>query len=221
MASYAVAFFAAVRLTGVAVGTVVALGSAPLFAGAASAVLWRQVPSKRWLATTTLAIVGVALIVTQGHTGEVHVPGVALAAIAGLSYAIFALSSKVIVGAQLSGARVMARVFVLAAALLLPALLLVDLRWLTTIAGAAMALWLGVVTVAIAYWAYASGLRSLQPTDTTSLTLVEPVIATILAATILGERPTTVAWLGIVVVIVSLALGGRRDFGSIASTVQH
>lgn len=221
MAGYAVAFFASVRLTGVAIGTVVALGSAPLFAGALGALVWRHVPDRRWLVTTTFAIGGVAMIVTQGDTGAVDVAGIALAAVAGLSYAIFAISSKTIVGAQPSGARAMARVFLVAALLLMPAAFFVDLGWVLTPAGASMAMWLGVVTVAVAYWAYATGLRHLQPADTTALTLVEPVVATVLAATILGERPSTVAWIGIVVVIVSLALGNGRDKGASMTAVQH
>jgi DME family drug/metabolite transporter len=221
MAGYAAAFFASVRLTGVAIGTVVALGSAPLFAGALGALLWRRAPDRRWLVTTAFAIGGVAMIVTQGGTGAADLSGIALAAVAGLSYAIFAISSKTIVGAQSSGARAMARVFVVAALLLLPAVLFVDLGWVLTPAGVSMALWLGVVTVAVAYWAYATGLRHLQPADTTALTLVEPVVATVLAATILGERPSMVAWIGIVVVIVSLALGNARDKGVPTIAVQH
>lgn len=221
MAGYAVAFFAAVRLTGVAVGTVVALGSAPLFAGLISVTLWRHAPTTRWLATTAIAIGGVAMIIAQGGTGEVDTLGIALAAMAGLSYALFAHSSKEILSAQTSSAHAMARVFGIAALLLSPAVLVVDFGWIATAAGASMALWLGVVTVAVAYWAYATGLKDLKPTDTTALTLVEPVVATILAATILGERPTTVAWAGIVVVLVSLALNARGDQDALPSAVQH
>ena len=221
MAGYAVAFFAAVRMTGVAVGTVVALGSAPLFAGVISVAVWRHPPTRRWLVTTAVAIGGVAMIVAQGDTGEVDTFGIALAAMAGLSYALFAHSSKIILGAQPSSAHAMAIVFGIAALLLSPLLLVVDFGWIATAAGATMALWLGVVTVAVAYWAYATGLKDLKPTDTTALTLVEPVLATILAATILGERPTMVAWAGIVVVLVSLALNGRGDHDALPSAVQH
>ena len=221
MAGYAVSFFAAVRLTGVAVGTVVALGSAPLFAGAISVIAWRHAPTARWLTTTAMAIGGVAMIVAQGESGDIDVVGVALAATAGLSYALFAHSSKVILGTQRSGAYAMARVFGIAALLLAPALVVVDLGWVVTAAGATMAVWLGVVTVAVAYWAYATGLNDLNPTDTTTLTLVEPVVATVLAATILGERPSLMAWAGIVVVLVSLALNGRGDQHALPSAVQH
>jgi DME family drug/metabolite transporter len=221
MAGYALAFFAAVRLTGVAIGTVVALGSAPLFTGAFSAIAWRQAPTRRWLVTTMFAVVGVSLIVTQGVDSAFNSWGVALAAVAGSAYAVFALASKVIVTAQSSGARVMARVFAIAAVLVAPMLPFIDWSWLRTLSGLTMAIWLGVVTVAIAYWAYASGLQRLKPTDTTALTLVEPVMATILAATILNERPTAVAWIGIVIVVVSLASSAGERFNSTATAVQH
>ena len=221
MAAYGATFFAAVRLTGVAIGTVVALGSAPLFAGAMSAVLWRQAPSRRWLVTTAAAAAGVALIVTQGKSDAVDTLGVALAALAGWSYAVFALSSKMLLNAQPSGVRVMAHVFVWAAIMLAPALWFVDVSWVLTARGATMAVWLGVVTLALAYWAYANGLRHLKPSDTTALTLVEPVVATLLAATILGERPSTVAWAGMVLVVTSLTIGARGDTTQSIDAVQH
>lgn len=41
------------------------------------------------------------------------------------------------------------------------------------------------------------------------LTLVEPVMATILGAVVLGHRPTAVAWLGIAIVIGALAFESR------------
>jgi DME family drug/metabolite transporter len=61
------------------------------------------------------------------------------------------------------------------------------------------------VTVALSYWAYASGLKNLEPRETTMITLAEPVVATILGAVVLDERPAALAWIGIVVVIAALA----------------
>jgi DME family drug/metabolite transporter len=199
-ALYGATFFAAVRSTGVAVGTVVALGSAPLITGALSFILGRSLPSRRWLIATTVAIVGIALIVSSDAASDIAAEGVLYALFAGLGYAIFALASKKLVATGMPSNAVMTRVFALAALFLSPTLFFVDVSWVTTPGGITLALWLGIVTVALAYWAYAQGLKHLKPREATMLTLFEPAVATVLGAVVLGERPTMVAWIGIVVV---------------------
>ena len=208
-ALYGAAFFSAVRSTGVAVGTVVALGSAPLITGAISAMSLRKVPALSWLGTTVFAIVGMSLIVGSGKESQVTVSGVALALCAGLGYAIFALGSKTILSSGVSSELAMAKVFGIASLMLAPTLLFVDLEWLTHTDAIVMVLWLGVVTHALAYWSYATGLRHLEPSQTTMITLVEPVVATLLGAVVLSERPTVLAWCGIFVVIASLLADSR------------
>lgn len=203
-AIYGATFFAAVRSTGVAIGTVVALGSAPLITGALSFALTRSRPSSRWLIATALAIVGIGLIVSSDTASNASITGVVFALCAGLGYAIFALASKSLMSTGMQSNAVMARVFGLAALFLAPVLLFIDVSWVTTVDGALLALWLGIVTVALAYWAYAEGLKRLKPREATMLTLFEPAVATILGAVILGERPSTVAWIGIVIVAVAI-----------------
>ena len=208
-ALYGAAFFSAVRSTGVAVGTVVALGSAPLITGAISAMSLRKVPALSWLGTTVFAIVGMSLIVVSGKESQVKMSGVTLALCAGLGYALFALGSKTILSSGVSSEFAMANVFGIASLMLAPTLLFVDLEWLTHTDAIVMVLWLGVVTLALAYWSYATGLRHLEPSQTTMITLVEPVVATLLGAVVLSERPTVLAWCGIVVVIAALLADSR------------
>ena len=94
VAGYQLCFFAAVEDTGVAVGTVAALGSAPAFAGLGGWLIDRTKPGRAWAIATALAAVGVALMALGGAAAEVSPPGVALALGAGASYAVFTLSSK-------------------------------------------------------------------------------------------------------------------------------
>jgi len=208
-ALYGATFFVAVRSTGVAVGTVVALGSAPLITSAISALWFRRRPTVQLLFATTIAIVGMALIVTAGKSSAVTTSGVALALCAGLGYALFALGSKTILSSGMSSEAAMARVFGIASLLLMPTLFFVNLDWLTSAAGIAVVLWLGIVTVAVAYWSYATGLRHLEPSETTMITLIEPVAATLLGVVLLSERPSVIGWLGIAVVIIALLTESR------------
>jgi len=73
-----------------------------------------------------------------------------------------------------------------------------------------MVLWLGIVTLALAYWSYATGLRHLEPSQTTLITLVEPVVATVLGVVVLSERPSSIAWLGVLIVIAALLAESRN-----------
>ena len=208
-AMYGATFFAAVHETGVAVGTVVALGSAPILTGVLSAVLFRSLPTRRWMLATAVAIAGMSLIVLSGKDTNVSAVGILYALGAGLGYALFALASKRIVGSGVESDIAMARVFGIAAVMLAPILFFVNTEWVFTTGGVSLGLWLGIVTVAIAYWAYANGLRNLEPRETTMITLAEPVVATILGAVVLDERPAALAWFGIIIVIVALAYESR------------
>src|SRR5215218_3937647 len=58
VATYQLSFFAAVADTGVAVGTIVAIGSGPAFAGAFEWLITRSVPTKAWAAATALSCAG-------------------------------------------------------------------------------------------------------------------------------------------------------------------
>jgi DME family drug/metabolite transporter len=215
VAGYQLCFFAAVHDTGVAVGTVVALGSAPAFAGLGAWLVDRTKPSGAWVAATALAAAGVALMAVSGSAADVSVPGVVLALGAGASYAVFTLASKRLLDAGAAVERVMAGVFTLGALLLVPVLLVGDLDWLGSADGLAMALWLGAVPTALAYILFARALRFLPASEVATLTLAEPVTAAALGAIVLGERPGAGAVAGIALVIAGLAVlalrGARED----------
>jgi DME family drug/metabolite transporter len=213
VACYQLSFFAAVKDTGVAVGTVVALGSAPALAGLGGWLLDRRRPDAAWVAATALACAGVALLALAGGGSAVSAPGIALAVGAGASYAAFTLASKRLLDAGHGVEPVMARAFGWGALLLVPVLLVGDVSWVATAGGAAMALWLGAVPTAIAYLLFARGLRHLPAGEVATLTLGEPVTAAVLGAVVLAERPGAVAVAGIGLILAGLAvlaIPGRR-----------
>ncbi len=206
MSFYQVTFFAAVRATGVAVGTVVALGSAPALTGILSWIFLKHRPSRIWFVATAIAIVGVSIIATSGESAHVNPLGVLLALGAGLSYALFAVSSKEILHSGISTENAMAKIFAIGAVPLLPILFVGDTHWLFTSHGIALALWLGLIPTAIAYLAYGAGLRHLQANEASTLTLAEPITSTILGTALLHEYPAAIAWLGVALVFAGLVL---------------
>ena len=205
IALYQVCFFAAVRLTGVAVGTVVGIGSAPMLAGLLGLIFLHERPTRRWLLATVLAVVGCTLLVTAGGDVQVDPFGVALALGAGASYAAYSAASKELLKIQHPDA-VSAVAFFGGALLLAPLLFLSDLTWLATANGALVVLHLGLVTTTLAYVLYVRGLRLIPTATAVTLALMEPLVAATLGIVLLGERLTPIAMAGIVLLLAGLAI---------------
>jgi DME family drug/metabolite transporter len=204
IAVYQLAFFAAVDRTGVAVGTVVALGSAPAIAGVAGRLVDGEPLTGRWGAATALACGGVLLLVLGGGGASVDALGIILAVVSGTGYATYTVLAKRMLRLGHAPERVMAASFSLGAVLLVPVLVLGDLSWLGSGDGIAMAVFLGAIPTALAYILFARGLRHLTPGETATLTLAEPLTATGLGVLALGERPGAVAAIGAGLVLAGL-----------------
>lgn len=209
VAAYQVTFFGGVLRTGVAVGTLVAIGSAPIAAGLLGLLVRGERPGRRWLAATVLAVVGCGLLV--GGVGPLRADplGVLLALGAGLSYAAYALASKQLVDRHAPTA-VMAALFALGAFALAPLLVAADLTWLTAPRGLAVALHLGLVATAVAYVLFARGLRQVPVATAATLSLAEPLTATLLGTLVLGERLSSLSLAGAALLLAGLVLLATR-----------
>jgi drug/metabolite transporter, DME family len=213
---YQVCFFTAVRMTGVAIGAVVAIGSAPVFTGALSRLTGGPRLDRRWMAATAAAVAGCAVLVTGGHSGGASPGGaspggVGLALAAGLCYAIYAITASRLITAGNPEAAVMGLLFGAAAVLLAPVLATSSPGWLLTGRGLAVTAYLGVVTTVLAYLLYGRGLRTVSAPVAVTLGLAEPVVAAILGLVVLSERLTVPDLVGLVLVGLALAtlVGGR------------
>jgi DME family drug/metabolite transporter len=204
VATYQLAFFAAVKDTGVAIGTIVAIGSAPTLAGAFEWLLDGRAPSRAWALATSLACAGVAMLALSGGEASVSPVGVGLALVAGASYATYTLAAKRMLGAGHAPETVMGVAFGLGALLLLPVLLGTGAGWLTHAGGLGLAVFLGIVPTALAYVLFARALSRLTAAETSTLTLAEPLTAMLLGVIVLGERLAAPAVLGALLVLAGL-----------------
>src|SRR5438105_5455601 len=150
VALYQVSFFEGVARAGVVPGTIVAIGSAPVFAGFAAWVAFRERPTRRWIFATLAGIVGVALLSLPRADIAFDALALTLPLVAGASYAAYATASKRLLRDSDSTA-VAAAAFAGGALLLAPILWVSDLSWLARPAGLAVALELGLVATALAY----------------------------------------------------------------------
>ncbi|MFU8875930.1 DMT family transporter [Micromonospora sp. SL4-19] len=221
VAGYPVSFYPAVARSGVAVATVIALGSAPVFAGLLAWITRQAGPTSRWAYATSAAVIGCAVLVLGPGLAEgsaaADLTGVALAALAGLSYAAYSLIGGKLMAQGHPSRAVMGAMFGGAALLVLPVLLGNDEQWLITPRGAAVVVHLAVVTTFLAYRLFGHGLRHTAPPVATTLTLAEPAVAAVLGVAVLGERLPAISWCGLAVLGVGLAFlagparGRRRD----------
>lgn len=205
-AAFQLSFFGGVRLAGVAIGTVVGIGSGPIWGGALGWLVRGERPGRRWAAATGLALTGVALLATtDSGGGPVDGRGLPLALGAGLGYATFAVSSKSLTERH-DPDLVMTWVFALSATLLLPVGLFAGVGPLLNLQGAAVALWLGVVSLALAYLLFGRGIPGVAVATATTLSLAEPLTAAMLAVVLLDEQLTAAAIVGILLVLGGLVV---------------
>jgi drug/metabolite transporter, DME family len=202
---YQLSFFAAVKLTGVAVGTVVAIGSGPAAAGVLGRIVNGERLTGRWALATLCAAAGVALLAGDGG-GTVDPAGVGLAIAAGLGYATCTVLSRRLIVAGGAPEGVMAAGFGGAAVLLVPVLALAGPGFLATPGGLGLALYLGAIPTALAYVLFSRGLRSLTSGETATIVLVEPVTAAALGVAVLGEQAALTAGIGAALVLAGLAV---------------
>jgi drug/metabolite transporter, DME family len=206
---FQVGYFGGIRLNGVAIGTLVAIGSAPVWAGGLEALAGRR-PDRRWAVATVVTVAGTALLVLPGGDVGGSVPGILASLLAGLAYASYTVASKRALERGAAGTAAMAWTFVGSGILLAPTLLVLDLAWVRTASGAGAIAWLSVATIAVAYTLFAAGLRHVDAPTATTLTLAEPLTATAVAVLVLGERLGPIGLVGALLVTVGLGLAGRR-----------
>jgi DME family drug/metabolite transporter len=206
VAAYQLCFFSAVARTGVAVGTVVTIGSAPVFTGLLVWLTRGGRPTRSWLAATAMAVAGCAILTLGGRSAGVEIGGVLLGLASGLGYAAYAVVSARLIRATGSVTAVMAALFGGGGLVLVPVLVLSRPVWLATPSGALVAAHLALVTTAVGYLLYGRALRTTPVATSATLALMEPAVATLLGLLVLGEHLGASGIAGLVLVGAGMAV---------------
>lgn len=212
MAIFQYLFFSSVRLTGVAIGTVVTIGSAPVFSGIIEWLLVKRRPTRVWIMATTLAIIGCVLLFLNKDGIVVNPVGIAMSLGAGLLFAFYTLVNKDVLD-KVNPVPAVAVIFSMSAIMLMPFLFLFETEGLMTGRGISVVLYLGVVTTSVAYILFSAGLKRIPSSSAVTLSLAEPLTAAILSVIVVGERLNGTSWMGIAMLlggILVLTLSGRK-----------
>jgi len=213
VAAYPLAFYSSMHLAGVAVGTVVSIGSAPL----ASAVIERMVDKRaftaRWAAGAVLGIAGAALlcIADAGHPGAA-VPGsawstpagIALGLLAGLTYALYSWAAHRLINTGVPSRAVMGTVFGIGGLLLMPVLAATGAPLVASWQNLAVGAYMALVPMFAGYVLFGWGLARVRASTATTLSLTETVVAAVLAVAVVGERLPALGWAGAALITGSL-----------------
>jgi len=244
---YAVAFYAALADAGVALGTTVAIGSSPVFAGLVEWVADGRRVTRRWVVATLVSVVGMVVVTLarsegSGPDGSL-VLGLGSALLAGLTYASYSWAVARGMHAVARGVHAVARgVHTEAGAAALPGadvraaraaraarasrgerglvgavfgLAAVPLLVLAVVGGHAslgvaahwpVFLYLALVPTVLGHALYAAGLRTVSASVATLLSLLEPVVAAVLAVLVVGEHLGAAGCVGIGLVVAGLGL---------------
>ncbi|WP_405441864.1 DMT family transporter [Streptomyces avidinii] len=202
------AYFAAVRDTGLAVGTVVTLGAGPvIIALGARSWMGERLGLGGGLAVVG-ALAGLAVLVLGSGGGEVRPLGVGWALLSAAGYAGMTLRARWLGQRGAGGDPLVTTAWSVAvgAVCLLPLAAVEGLLPHTADLGRVLWLLVYVATVptALAYALYFTGAAAVRAATVSVIMLIEPVSAAVIAVLVLGERLTGAVVLGTVLLLTAV-----------------
>lgn len=190
--------FEAYRYTSVATATL-CYYMAPIFVILASPIVLKEKLTLRKVSCVIVAVVGVALVSGVSEAGSLT--GILLGLGAAVLYACVILLNKTLGGVS-TGDRTVAQLGV-AGLVLVPYSLLAE-----SFSGAAMdgmsilmLLVVGAVHTGFAYWLYFDSMKTLPAQTVALYSYIDPIVAILLSALLLGEALTPLGLLGAVLVL--------------------
>ncbi|WP_406209739.1 DMT family transporter [Streptomyces sp. NBC_01017] len=216
VAVYPLAFYSSMHLAGVAVGTVVSIGTAPLASALIERIMDGRRLTRRWTLAATLGLLGTVLlcVAEAAHasdgTGRSSMAGtllgIGLGLVAAVTYALYSWSAHRLITGEIPSRAAMGAVFGLGGLLLLPVLLVTGAPLVASWSNAAVGAYMALVPMFAGYVLFGWGLARVPASTATTLSLLEPAVAAVLAVLVVGERLPATGWTGIVLVIACLAV---------------
>ncbi|MEU9237425.1 DMT family transporter [Streptomyces subrutilus] len=194
------AYFAAVRETGLAVGTVVTLGAGPVLIALGARYWMGERLGRGGAAAVAGALAGLAVLVLGSGGGEVRPLGVGWALLSAAGYAAMTLRARSLGRRGAGGDPLVTTAWSVAVGTvcLLPLAAAEGLLPHTADLGRVLWLLVYVATVptALAYALYFTGAAAVRAATVSVIMLIEPVSAAVIAVLLLGERLTGAVVLG-------------------------
>lgn len=202
LAGFQLSFFLGVRSAGVAVGTVVTIGTTPIMAAVFGLIFFKEIPQKSWYISTAIAIFGLVLLNIHGMN-TFNISSILFPVLAGTIYAFYLSQSKELLQ-KVRPELIMMYLFILSSLILLPLWFIFPCAWVLTTRGMLIAIGLGVITTAIPYCLVMAGLKNCDTAKAATLSLGEPLGAAILGFTLLHEPINLMSFCGVIAIFTSV-----------------
>ncbi|UOE81924.1 EamA family transporter [Vibrio splendidus] len=222
LAVYPLAFYSSMKLSGVAIGTVVSIATAPFFSALLECLISKKNNiNKRWLTSFAIGVVGIGLLVfsesssTNESGDDLKLLGIALGLVAGLCYAIYSWATKALIDKDIESQAAMGSIFGLGAMLLLPTLWFTGENLFSSQINVLVISYLTLIPQCLGYIAFSFGLRHVTASSANLLTLFEPVVAAVLAVCVVGELIPFIGWLGMFLIVLCLLIQSKPSKGTL------
>ncbi len=211
VAIYPLAFYSAMKFSGVAIGNLISIASAPFFSALLERLISKKKIGLKWTLSFVMGVIGIVLLMLgkeepDNFDNDLQYWGIGLGIIAALTYACYSWAARQMIEKGVSSQTSMASMFGLAAVVLLPSLMFTGQNIFSEPRHIGIMLYMAVVPMFIGYLLFGYALRQIEASTATLITLLEPAIATLLAVTIVGEVFSPSGWYGFVFIFICLAL---------------
>ncbi|NIY91638.1 DMT family transporter [Vibrio diazotrophicus] len=213
VAIYPLAFYTSMRLSGVAIGTLISIATAPFFTVLLERLISKKSISLNWVISFIIGATGIVLLTVgkqatthSSDTTFLHLIGIGLGLIAALTYATYSWAARGMIERGVSSQSAMASMFGLAATLLLPSLWMTGDNLFADAKHTAVVVYMATIPMFLGYLLFGHALKQLEASTATLITLLEPAVATLFAIFLVGERFTLVGWYGLMFILVCMLL---------------
>jgi len=218
VAIYPLAFYSSMKLSGIAVGNVISIGLAPIAAALIEWTFDKQSLNRRWLISIAFGVTGVVFLATakpassfeNTATSWHNSVGILLGLVAAFTYAMYSWIARRLIDRGIASRAAMGSMFGLGALLLMPVLFVTGAPLLASVNNFSVGLYLAVVPMFLAYLLFGRGLTVVRASLATTITLLEPVVAALLAVTVVGEKLSLTGWFGIGLISACLLIATLR-----------
>lgn len=214
VAIYPLAFYSSMHLAGITIGTVVSIGTAPLFTALLERICDQKQLSKRWFLSCFLGILGVLLLslgeshaTTQlQHSTDQKIVGVILGLVAVLTYSLYSWAAKKLIDRGVEAKASIGLIFGFGAALLLPTAFYTGANLFDQAIHVYVVGYMMLIPMFLGYLLFGYGLKTVPASRAVTLTLFEPFMAAVFAMLIVGEKLDGFGWLGMGLIFVCLMI---------------